>query len=106
MVNIRYKEKLYKDCELVFFLPFVKCDGDEGDKLCLHYRSRGNFIQQLCRYCECPNMETDNPLASYRYKEEHRLKDLYDREQWDCLQELSQVRAANAFHGLQFGLQN
>jgi hypothetical protein len=71
VVDINYKGKIYKDCELVFFVPFVKCDGDEGDKLCLSYRSRGAHVQQLCRYCQCPTDETDNPLAKYPYKTEH-----------------------------------
>jgi hypothetical protein len=48
VVDIFYKGKLYKDCELVFFVPFVKCNGDEGDKLCLSYHSRGEHVKQLC----------------------------------------------------------
>jgi hypothetical protein len=53
VIDIFFKGKLYKNCELVFFVPFVKCDGDEGDKLCCSYRSRGQHVQQLCRYCQC-----------------------------------------------------
>ena len=45
-------------------------------------------------------------MARYDYKEERRLKQLFESKQWDSLQELSQVRAANAFHGLRFGLHN
>jgi hypothetical protein len=106
VVNIKYKGKLYKDCELVFFVPFVKCDGDEGDKLCLHYRSRNSNVQQLCRYCDCPTNETDNPLVKFKYKEEEKLKKLYERKQWDKLKEMSQNPVENAFHGLRFGLHN
>jgi hypothetical protein len=106
VVNIKYKGKLYKDCELVFFVPFVKCDGDEGDKLCLHYRSRNSNVQQLCRYCDCPTNETDNPLVKFKYKEEEKLKKLYERKQWDKLKEMSQNPVENAFHGLRFGMHN
>jgi len=106
VVDIWYNDKLYKDCELVFFVPFVKCDGDEGDKLCLSYRSRGQFVQQLCRYCQCPNAETDNQEVSYPYKNEPLLKKLFENNNAEKLKELSQICTKNAFHGLRFGLHN
>ena len=107
VVDISYKKKVYKNCELVFFVPFVKCDGDEGDKLCLHYRSRGRNIKQLCRYCKCPNKETDNPLAKYdSYKTVPMLRDLLEDNNAEELKQLSQIGVENAFHGLRFGLHN
>ena len=106
VVDIRYKGKLYKDCELVFFVPFVKCDGDEGDKLCSRYRSRTKNVKQLCRYCKCPNEQTDNPQANFKYKEWTEIKKLRDRDDVEALQNISQVNIDNAFHGLRFGLQN
>jgi hypothetical protein len=106
VVDINYKGKIYKNCELVFFVPFVKCDGDEGDKLCLSYRSRGAHVQQLCRYCQCPTDETDNHLAKYPFKTEPMLKSLYEEKNLERLKELSQIGANNAFHGLRFGLHN
>ena len=106
VVDINYKGKIYKDCELVFFVPFVKCDGDEGDKLSLSYRSRGANVQQLCRYCQCPTDDTDNPLARYPYKTEPMMKELFEQHNTERLKELSQICAENAFHGLRFGLHN
>ena len=106
VVDIRYRGKLYKDCELVFFVPFVKCDGDEGDKLCTRYRSRTKNIAQLCRYCKCPNAQTDDPKANFKYKTWKEIKTLRDNNDADALQKLSQVNIDNAFHGLQFGVQN
>jgi hypothetical protein len=106
MVDIMYKGTLYKNCELVFFVPFVKCDGDEGDKLCLSYRSRGKHVQQLCRYCQCPNKETDNINANYAYKTEPLMKRLFEQNNGIRLKQLSQVNAENAFHGIRFGLHN
>ena len=41
VVDIDFKGCLYKNCELVFLVPFVKCNGDAGYKLYLHYRSTG-----------------------------------------------------------------
>jgi hypothetical protein len=106
VVDINYKGKLYKDCELVFFVPFVKCDGDEGDKLCASFRSRTQKVQQLCRYCQCPTDETDNPKANYPFKTEPMIKKLFEKKEVEKLRKLSQSCIPNAFHGLRFGLQN
>ena len=104
--DFKYKGKIYKDAELVFFVPFVKCDGDEGDKLCLHFRSRGKFVKSLCRFCTVPNNETDDHQANHPYKTEPMLKKLYVRKEFESLRNLSQIPATNAFHGLRFGLHN
>lgn len=104
--DVMYKGKLHKDCELVFFVPFVKCDGDGADKLCSRYRSRGEHISQLCRYCTCPNARTDDPQAKFQYKTERMVKTLVDGNNAEELQKLSQINIDNAFHGLRFGLQN
>jgi hypothetical protein len=101
-----YKGRLHKNCELLFFVPFVKCDGDEGDKLCCSYRSRGKDISQLCRYCLCPTDETDDPNAQYPYKSETMLKNLFRQKNVQRHKELSQICIKNAFHGLRFGLHN
>ena len=104
--DLHYKGQLYKKCELVFFVPFVKCDGDEGDKLCLSYRSRGKGVKQLCRYCQCPNEDTDNHKKTYPYKTETLLKKLYESGKQEQLRKMSQIVAKNAFHGMRFGLHN
>lgn len=106
VVDFYYRDQLYKDCELVFFVPFVKCDGDEGDKLCCCYRVRGPYISQLCRYCLCPNEKTDDPNAQYAFKTETMLQKLYEKKNVQKHQELSQHCIKNAFHGLRFGLHN
>ena len=89
VVDINYKGKLYKDCELVFFVPFVKCDGDEADKLCASFRSRTKRIQQLCRYCQCPTDETDNPKAKYPFKTEPMMKKLFEKREVEKLRKMS-----------------
>ena len=100
VVDINYKGKIYRDCELVFFVPFVKCDGDEGDKLALSYRSRGEHVQQLCRYCQCPTAKTDDPHANFPYKTEPMMRELFEESNTKKLQKMSQICAKNAFHGL------
>lgn len=104
--DVFYNGELHKNCELVFYVPFVKCDGDEGDKLCGSYRSRSANVSQLCRYCCCPNDKTDDPNAKYKYKTEPMLKKLFEENNVEKLQELSQINMENAFHGLRFGLHN
>jgi hypothetical protein len=106
VIDLFFKGKLYKNCELVFFIPFVKCDGDEGDKLCCSYRSRGQHVQQLCRYCQCPNAATDDHNANWPYKTEPLLKKLFEQNNAKKLKELSQICIQNAFHDLRFGLHN
>jgi hypothetical protein len=106
IVDIYYKKRLYKDCELVFFVPFVKCDGDEADKLCCSYRSRTKGVKQLCRYCQCPCELTDDPLADFPMKTEPMLKRLFEAKKAEKLKDLSQIGIKNAFHGLRFGLHN
>lgn len=104
--DVFHKGKLHKNCELVFFVPFVKCDGDEGDKLCCHFRSRSKDISQLCRFCTCPNEQTDDPQANFSYKTEPMLKKLFDQKNAVRHTKLSQIMIKNAFHGLRFGLHN
>jgi hypothetical protein len=106
VVDINFKGKIYRNCELVFFVPFVKCDGDEGDKLSLSYRSRGAHVQQLCRYCQCPTAQTDDPHANFPYKTEPMMKKLFEEKNVERLRKMSQICARNAFHGLRFGLHN
>ena len=105
-VDLHLKGKLYEDVELVFFVPFVKCDGDEGDKLCAHMRVRNMNMKQLCRYCQCPVEDTDDPKANYPFKTEPMLRKLYEEKNVQKLQQLSQNCINNAFHGIRFGLHN
>jgi hypothetical protein len=103
VIDIFFKGKVHKNCELVFFIPFVKCNGDEGDKLCCSYRSRGQHVQQLCRYCQCPNEATDDHNADWPYKTEPLLKKLFEQNNAQKLKKLSQICIQNAFHDLCFG---
>ena len=106
LFDLRYKGKVHKNCELVFYIHCVKCDGDEADKLTHSYRSRTKNVAQLCRYCLCPTDKTDDPLAKYPYKTEAMIKRLVEQKNEDRLKEISQQMAPNAWHGLRFGLHN
>ena len=63
-----YKRKLYRNLELLFYIHFVKCDGEEGDKLCAKYLSRAPNVAQICRYCLCPTKWTSHICYKVKYK--------------------------------------
>ena len=106
VLDLMINGHLIKNVELVFFVPYVKCDGDEADKLTLSYRSRGKGVSQLCRYCQCPAVDSDNVDANYPKKTEPMMKKLFEQQNNSRLKQLSQVNAKNAFHGLRMGLHN
>ena len=71
--DLYYKKRVYKQVEFVLYTPFLKVDGDEAEKLCGKYTSRNANVAQLCRYCECPTDESDEPLAKYAYKTKAKI---------------------------------
>lgn len=104
--DYKYRGKVYKGVELVFFLSFVKCDGDEGDKLCGKYTSRGKYVGCLCRYCDCPPADADDPDARVRMKTKAMIEKLVRRDDRDKLRKLSQQPIQNAFYVLRMGSHN
>ena len=99
---------------LVFFILFFKCDGEEGDKLCLKYLSRNQNVAMLCRYCKCPTMESNRVNAKIVLKTEPEIKQLVEiglngpdederKEAKEELRQLSQQCTPNSLHGLRFG---
>ena len=102
--NYKYRGKLYKNIELVFFVAFVKCDGDEADKLTGHYRSRGINVSCLCRYCICPTADGDNHRANYKLKLASVIRELVENNNVAKLKKLSQQNIKNAFDDVRFGL--
>jgi hypothetical protein len=39
--------KLYKDVEILTFVPYIKADNEEADKLAGKYGSRSNNVKRL-----------------------------------------------------------
>ena len=106
--DLRYRGKTYENIEFVPFVIFIKCDTKEADMLCGSYGSYVG-VQQLCRYCQCPNGDTDNPQAAYSYKTVSIVKPLCDdalchgdHGALDELKKLSQHCIHNATHKLRF----
>ena len=104
--DYKYRGKLYKNVELVFFSIFMKCDTDEADKLCGSYTNRNKNVQQLCRYCCCPTDESDDPNANYPKKTVEMIAKLVEKNKEEELKMLSQQNIHNAWHELLFGLHN
>jgi len=104
--DLFYNQKLYKGVEFVPFVPFIKCDTDEADKLCGSYSSRGKNVSQLCRYCKCPTRKSDDHLANYPMKSKAQIQALVDRNDLYELKNLSQQCIQNACYKLRFGLHN
>ncbi len=104
--NFYYKGKLYKDVEFVPFVPFIKSDTEEADRLAGKYLSRGAGVRHLCRYCCCPTAESDDPLADYPRKTVPMIKALLDNNDVKGLKAMSQQNIKNATYLLRFGAHN
>ena len=105
--DYKYRGKIYKNLELVFFVAFVKCDTDEADKLlCGSCTCRTGNVAQLCRYCCCPTDQSDNPKGHYPAKTVPMIKKLVENGHLIRLQKLSQQHIQNAFYSLTFGQHN
>jgi len=104
--DLYYNGVLYKGIELVFFVPFFKCDTDEADKLTGSYQMRGRNVAQLCRYCLCPTNESDNHEANYGWKTKKMIERLVDKGDTAGLRALSQKYIQNALYPLKFGDHN
>ena len=102
---------------LKFFIMFIKCDGDEGDKLCLKYLCRSGNVSCLCRYCKCPTYKSSRVTQTFPAKTEEEIKGLVDKglngttkysrdTAKEKLKRMSQQCLPNALHGVRFGLHN
>jgi hypothetical protein len=104
--DYKYRGKVYKNLELVFFVAFFKCDGDEADKLCGHYRSRGDKVACVCRYCTCPMAKADDENANYKLKDAKKIQRMVERNDEKGLKAISQQNIKLAFDDVRFGLHN
>ena len=101
-----YKGKLYRDVHFKIFVPFVKCDNQEADKLAGKYLSRGHGVQQLCRACHVPMEEANDHLHKPVYKTVGEIQNLVQRARLQDLQAISQSYLLNGFHKVKFNQGN
>ena len=107
--DLNYKGQLYKDVHFIPFVPFIRCDTAEADKLTGSYSNRNKHVKQLCRYCTCPTDESDNHnwvLNRSRMKTQEKIQKLVDEENLDALKKMSQQYIHNAWYAIRFGLHN
>ena len=106
VIDFYYKGKLHKDVEVFFFVPHVKADNEEADKLCSKYGSRNRGVAHLCRQCHCPTQFSARAAAKYPLKTTKEIKRLVDKKELVALRNMSQHPITNAFHKVRFGSHN
>lgn len=106
MWDFYYRGKLYEDVEFVPFVPFIKCDTDEADRLCGKYGCRTGTVKNICRYCECPTKFSDRCLLEFELKLKANIQALIEDIDMAGLKEISQKLIDNAMYALRFGSHN
>ena len=104
--DLAYRGVIYRNIHFKIFVPFVKCDNAEADKLCGKYEMRAENVQQVCRSCHCPLQQANDHLHKPVYKTVPEIQKLVDRGDLEGLKSISQSNLINAFHKLQFNLGN
>ena len=101
-----YKGELYRDVHFKIFVPFVKCDNQEADKLCGKYLIRTTNVAQLCRACHVPTEQTNDHLHQPVHKTMPEVQNLVQQGDIEGLQSISQTYLLNGFYGLRFNRGN
>ena len=90
--DLQYRGKVYQDVEFVLFTPFMKLDSDEAEKLCGKFTSRTGNVKHICRYCECPTNQSNDPFANYPMKTKLKIKPYVTTMRWNyCVKYLNTV---------------
>ena len=104
--DFAYKGKLYKDVHFKIFVPFVKCDNQEADKLAGKYLARGHGVKQLCRACHVSLEEANDHLHKPVYKTVGEVRNLVQEARLEDLKAISQCYLLNGFHKVKFNQGN
>ena len=78
----------------------------EHDKHCGKYGARSNGVKNLCRYCDCPQDETDEPYKDHNRKTKAMITELVRKKDLDALKLISQSNVFNAWYEIWVGLHN
>ena len=89
--------------EVFFKIPVLYIIGDtEGhDKICGRYLSRSN-IACLCRCCNIPFGETDNPEYKFKYHKHDKIMKLVNNKTQKQLKQYSMHKLSNAWKNIMF----
>ena len=104
--DLVFKNRCYRDSELIFRVPYVKCDTEEGDLNSGKYTSRYKYVKHGCRYCHCPMDDLDDPLAKHRPKTQKQTSKLVESSDLEGLQAISQQHINNAWYKVKFHVAN
>ena len=98
--NLQLKNKCF---DVIFKIPVLFIIGDtEGqDKICGRYTSRSN-VSHLCRCCNVPFQETDNPEYKYKLNNHRRIMKKIENSSKDQLKNLSMHKLTNAWKDIEF----
>lgn len=88
------------------FFMFVKADGQEADKLCMQFTSKGKDVKCLCRYCTCPTQLSHDAYRDDPPKTKEMMVKMIQKNQKKKLTNISQHCGWNAFYELRFSLHN
>ena len=101
-----HKHHWYPNVHLELYIPFIRCDTEEGDSLSGKYKPRTRNVKQLCRQCYVPTMEASDHRANYKPKTQTRIEKLVRSGRLDKLREISQHYLKNAWYKCRFNLSN
>lgn len=104
--DLSYKGRVYPNIHYHLYIPIIRCDTEEADKLAGKYLPRTRNIKQLCRQCHVPTMEADDHRRTYPDKTQTHIEKLVRKNKLDQLQQMSQHYLRNAFYNLRFNQLN
>jgi hypothetical protein len=104
ILDFNYNGKTYKDIEFVTFIPYIKVDNEEADKLCGKFGTRVGNVAHICRYCEVPTAFAGRAAANYPMKTTPNIAALVAAKDLEGLQAISQHSFINCFYRCNFGL--
>ena len=101
-----YRGVIYRNVHYKIFVPYVKCDNAEANKLCSKYEIGCGNVQQVCRSCHCLLQFANDHLHKPVYKTVPEIQNLVLRGDLEGLRSISQTYLINAFHKVRFNLGN
>ena len=96
-----YRGVIYRNIHYKIFIPYVKCDNAEADKLCSKYEIRCGNVKQVCRSCHIPMQQANDHMHKVKHKPVPEIQKLVERGDLEGLKSISQSYIINAFHKLQ-----
>ena len=95
--TFQYRGKEYTVL-LVFYVLVVIGDTEGHDRHCGRYNSRSLATKKLCRHCDIPTLEVDNPDYPWRHLMPGDVSKLVEAKDLDGLKAISQHYVQNAYY--------